>query len=331
MNVMMNKILKEDIHEIASLDLWSNFKNSTILITGATGMVGAYLALSIYEANKVGSYNIRPILLGRNSDKAEQLFGSTKDFYSQDIRSPLTIDEPVDFIIHTASPVGPTMFENQPVDVISVNVESTLSLLDYAVKHNCKRFLLASTHEIYGNVEGVQFETSALSLADSMKHRSCYILGKQVAENILASYSKQHGIHTMSARLSRLYGPLMNLESGLFVCDFMKNVLSDDPVNISGNPTLIRPLTYIKDSTIAMLTILAYGENSQAYNVQAEEIPTIFDIATSLSSNVQVKKTDLLNLERSGHWLDAVKLKSLGWEQTVSLVDGLQRTLDNLK
>lgn len=327
----MNKILKQDIHEIASLDLWNEFRNSTILITGATGMVGAYLALSIYEANKVGNYNIRPVLLGRNSEKAAELFGSTEDFYSQDIRSPLTIDEPVDFIIHTASPVGPNMFENHPIDVISVNVESTLSLLDYAVKHNCKGFLLASTHEVYGNVEGVKFENSALSIADSMKHRSCYILGKQTAENIMASYSKQHGINAMSARLSRLYGPLMNLESGMFICDFVKNVINNDPVSISGTPTLIRPLTYIKDSTIAMLTILAYGESSQAYNVQSEEVSTIYDVATSLSNDVQVMNPETLKFEKSGHWLNSDKLKSLGWNQTVSLEDGLKRTLENLK
>jgi nucleoside-diphosphate-sugar epimerase len=234
--------------------------------------------------------------------------------------------------LHTAGPVGPTVFENNPAEVISVNVEGTLSLLRYAIQHDCQSFVFASTHEVYGQAEGKQIESSPAGVIDPMNPRSCYVLAKQTAENCLTCYSKQYGLHYATARFSRLYGPLMNLDSGLFLCDFINDALVNCPVRVRGGQSLLRPLCYIADAAEAMLRMLVNDSAAGAYNVQGDELPTLGEIAHIVSSfsgsDTEFVHAETESCTRNGHWLDTDKLKSLGWQQNVTLHDGLHRTLD---
>ena len=320
----MNNIINEDIRNLSNRSYWERLHNRKILITGATGMLGAYLA---YAAAKHS--NAELFLLCRNQSKARELFADIDcNFIFQDVREPLTINEQIDFILHTAGPVGPSVFENTPVDVISANVTGTLSLLDYARGHNCKGFVFASTHEVYGAVNGEQVEENTSFGIDITAPRSCYVLAKQTAENALACAFKQYGLRTLIARFSRLYGPLMNLESGLFICDFTKNKINNEPIHIHGGLNLLRPLLYISDAADAMLNVLANGQKGEAYNAQGDEITSIGEIAGLISEHIISDKPETKELPPSGHWLNCDKLKSLGWKQTVPLTNGIKRTIE---
>ncbi|HHX23674.1 MAG TPA: NAD(P)-dependent oxidoreductase [Thermoanaerobacterales bacterium] len=328
-----NQVLIDDIKMLGCHNLWQKLSGRTLLITGATGMLGSYLALAANEANIYGGYGIKLILLGRNSKKAKLLFDSINcKIISQDIREPLNINEPVHYIMHTAGPVGPKIFDNDPLDVISANVEGTFSLLRYAMQYECQSIAYASTHEVYGKVDGEQTEASMSGVVDTTNPRSSYVLAKQTTENILSCFSKQYGIKTSSARLSRLYGPLMNLSSGLFVCDFIKDAIQRKPVRVRGDLNLIRPLCYITDAAKAMLHILINAKMGEAYNVQGDELPTIGEIADLISSiggcPVQENKPETREYQRSGHWLNTDKLRELKWQQDVKLFDGLKRTYE---
>lgn len=328
-----NRILCEDIRHLGSLPVWEKVSGKTLLITGATGMLGSYLALAANEANQKGGYGSKLLLMGRDSKKVKQLYDNIEcQILLQDVREPLNIDEPIHYIMHTAGPVGPAVFENDPAEVISVNIEGTLSLLRYAVRHDCQSFAFASTHEIYGRVEGEQTESSMSGVIDTTNPRSSYILAKQTAENLLACFSKQYGLKTVSARFSRLYGPLMNLNSGLFVCDFLNDVLHSRPVHIRGELNLLRPLCYISDAAEAMLQILVSANARRAYNVQGDELSTIGDVAKKIAllgnSEVKCDKLETEQFPIRGHWLNTDKLKSLKWQQRIKLTDGLIRTYD---
>lgn len=328
-----NRILSEDIKHLGRLPVWEKFSGKTLLITGATGMLGSYLALAANEANLYGGYEIKLLLLGRNSKKAKALFDNVKcKILLKDIREPLNIDEPIHYIMHTAGPVGPDIFESNPSEVISANVEGTFSLLRYAIQHDCQSFAFASTHEVYGKVEGEQIETSMSGVIDTANPRSSYVLAKQTVENILACFSKQYGLNTVSARLSRLYGPLMNLNSGLFVCNFLNDALHNRPIHVRGGLNLLRPLCYISDAAEAMLQMLGSANAGEAYNVQGDELSTIGDIANKISlfgnSEVKCDKPETEHYPISGHWLNTDKLKGMKWQQGVKLFDGLKRTYE---
>lgn len=328
-----NTILYNDIIQLAKLTVWEKLSGKTLLITGATGMLGAYLTLATNEANRLGGYKIRLVLLCRDFAKAKALFGGVEcRFLFQDVRKPLGLDEPIHNILHTAGPVGPTIFEQDPTEVISTNVEGALRLLRYAVQYDCQGFVLASTHEVYGQADGEQREDAPSGIIEPMNPRTCYILAKQTAENLLACYSKQYGLRTMSARFSRLYGPLMNMKSGLFVCDFINDVLGNKPVLVRGGLNLLRPLCYISDAAKAALYILAYGASGEAYNVQGGELPNIGEIAETISGyktyGIQIDRPETKGLPPSGHWLNTDKLKNLEWNQSIKLSEGLKRTFD---
>jgi len=326
--------LQDDIHRISSCNRWIKFSGCTLLITGATGMLGAYIALAADMANRLYDYGIKLILLCRNEEKAQRLYAGINGckFLFQDIRQPLSIRQPSHYIIHAAGPVGPTTFQMNPVDVLSANAIGTLSLLEYAVQNACEGFLLASTHEVYGRTEGEQYETMFSGLICPMDPRSSYILGKQTAENALACYHQQYGLRTLSARLSRLYGPMMNLDSGLFICDFIKDAMNNRPIRVRGGGHLLRPLCYIADAAEAMLRLLADGSSGQAYNVQGDERLTINEIASLLveqnAKRYTIDRADTVFSSSAGHWLNTDRLKGLGWNQTTSLRDGLKRTIE---
>lgn len=330
--MLTHPIIQQDMASLIDLPVWKKLSGKTMLITGATGMLGAYIAYAVLAANKAAEHNIRLILMGRNKEKASRLFaGLDVKWLFQDICDPLNIDEHIDYIIHTAGPVGPSIFNTAPLDVISANVIGTMKLLEGGRQCGCEAFVLASTHEVYGRAEGEQNEEGFGGAVDPMSPRSCYILAKQTAENVVACHARGPDLRPISARLSRLYGPLMNLDSGLFICDFIKDLKQGRSIHVKGNSNLIRPLCYISDAAKAMLFLLAYGEAGKAYNVQAEELSTIGEIADQLSilqgGRVIFAQQNNAHINL-GHWLNTNRLKALNWTQSVSLSEGLRRTLE---
>lgn len=326
-------IFDEDIEYLARLSLWKKLSGKTLMITGATGMLGSYLAFAANKANLIGGYGIRLVLSGRNSQKAKQLFDNIEcRILLQDIREPLDVDGPLHYIIHTAGPVGPAVFEKNPLEVISVNVEGTMSLLRSAIQHDCLGVVFASTHEVYGKAEGEQKESSILGAVDPYDPRSSYILAKQTAENILACFSSTYGLKSASARLSRLYGPLMNMDSGLFICSFINDALHNMPVHVRGELNQLRPLCYIADAAEAMLRILLNADRGEAYNVQGKELPTIGDIALMVSEigncGVKFDKPETGNKPATGYWLNTDRIERLDWWQRTGLLEGLRRTMN---
>ena len=329
----INPIISSDIQRITESGLYEKMSGKTLLITGATGMLGAYLSMSAGMANRAMNYGIKLILACRDTHKARSMYDDLDCcFLFHDLRSPLDINIPIDYIMHTAGPVGPVVFQNNPADVLAVNTIGTLSLLEYAVNHGCEGVVFSSTHEVYGRAEGECTESMASGPVVPMDPRSAYILGKQAAENALACYHKQYGLRAMSARLSRLYGPLMNMKSGLFVCDFIEDAVNKRPVHVRGGLNLLRPLCYIADAAEAMLRILVAGSAGEAYNVQGDELPLLGEIADIIARQGKVRiladYPDTENLNPEGHWLNTDKLKKLDWQQNTSLSDGLTRAFE---
>ena len=90
---------KEDIAYIAGLDLpWEKLKNTSMLISGASGLIGSVLVDTVMYLNRTLGINCRVLALGRNEAKAKERFGEFLNdpnfsFISADINKPLVLEE----------------------------------------------------------------------------------------------------------------------------------------------------------------------------------------------------------------------------------------------
>lgn len=144
---------QEELSNFARLDLpWDSLSGCNILVTGATGLIGACLvkALMLNERKDYSVYG-----MGRNAKRAAGLFqdfasDASFHFIQHDVTSPLVSDIDFHFIIHAASNASPNFFSRHPVEVIKSNMNGVDNLLSYGLRHGMKRFLFVSSGEVYG-------------------------------------------------------------------------------------------------------------------------------------------------------------------------------------
>jgi nucleoside-diphosphate-sugar epimerase len=153
----MNKILQEDLESILHSNVDFNmFNGKTILVTGATGLIGSLLVKALLYANERLNLHLKVIALVRNKSKAEDIF---KDFncraliyYIADLaEQKVKIDGKIDYIIHGASQTSSKAFVVEPVETIQTAYNGTLTMLNLAKEKQVESFVYLSSMEVYGS------------------------------------------------------------------------------------------------------------------------------------------------------------------------------------
>ena len=100
----MNQILEEDLKDITSQNIdFEKLKDKSVLITGASGMIGSYLVRTLVFLNETKNLNIKILALVRNSKKLSDDIINKIKIIEQDVCKPVDIDDNIDYIIHCAS------------------------------------------------------------------------------------------------------------------------------------------------------------------------------------------------------------------------------------
>ena len=162
MNLYEKEKYLQNVSLIALSDLdWGKLKEKSILISGATGMIGSFLVDVLLEKNSKDKLNCTVYALGRSESKLKSRFTKNSDdsslvFLQYDIREPLIYDEigTVDYVLHLASNTHPLLYSTDPIGTILTNVMGVKNMLDFATKHNATRFAFASSNEMYGENRG---------------------------------------------------------------------------------------------------------------------------------------------------------------------------------
>lgn len=347
-----NSIIREDLESIYQSDInWSKFDNCTVLITGASGFLPAYLVESLLYLNfKRPESNVKVIALVRNLSNAKSRFSEyasniNLSFIQQDVSSPITIAHNVDYIIHAASQASPKYYGTDPVGTLKANVLGTINLMEFALLNKIKSFLYFSSGEVYGEVEidKIPIEEDSYGYIDPTNVRSCYAESKRMGENICVSYYHQFGVPAKIARPFHTYGPKMKLDDGRVYADFVANILNDQDISMQSDGSAIRAFCYLSDATIGFFKVLLEGSDGEAYNVgNSNEEHSILELAEILVKIYpekglkvvrQLKKGDnsylKSPLKRNSPSIN--KITELNWKPSIDVAEGFKRTIQSYR
>lgn len=344
----MNRIISEDLDNICSSNIdWMKFKNKTVLISGAYGMLPSYMVFTLIRLNEtIPDMNIKIIAFVRNEKKLADRFGAyTNKPYFQtiigDIKECQKIDEKIDYIIHGASPASSQYYWTNPVDVILPNMLGTYNLLELAKKNNVDSFLFFSSGEVYGSLIKDEVLESDMGAVVPMNVRSCYSESKRMGETLCKCYSHQYGLNIKVARPAHTYGPTMDIENDKRVfAEFVARAIKGEDIVMKSDGSAERTFCYIADAIIAFFTIMLHGENAEAYNVVNKNatvsIKELGEIVASLSYGksskviTEPRKNDdtyLENKHKKHSTMSVSKLEAFGWSCNYSIEKGFERTI----
>ena len=163
-----------------------------------------------------------------------------------DISQPITIDGPVDNILHFASPASPVDYLRHPIPTLKVGSLGTHNTLGLA-KAKKASYLLASTSEVYGDPEQHPQREEYWGHVNPIGIRGVYDEAKRFAEAMTMAYHRYHGIRTHIVRIFNTYGERMRLDDGRVVPNLMGQALRGEPLTVYGDGSQTRSFCYVAD------------------------------------------------------------------------------------
>lgn len=347
MNHIANPIVAEDVAHILQQDIpWTEFNGSTVVISGASGFLPAYIVETLAELNRRGAA-IRIIGLVRTPEKALKRLGHLTanglELLTQDIVQPLRSDLPhADYIIHAASQASPRFYGADPVGTLEANTTGTQQLLRHAHRSNCRAFLFFSSGEVYGAPidDTRRIVETDYGYLDPAAVRACYAESKRLGETMCVAWHYQHGVPARIVRPFHTYGPGMDLHDGRVFADFVADILAKRDIMLKSDGLAMRPFCYLADATIGFFTALLRGQAGQAYNVGNPEAEiSIRDLAhllVGLFPELGLSVEHHASTLPSGGYLQSKvsrsvpsieRMAGLGWSPSTTLDQGFRRTV----
>ena len=327
-----NAVYREDLQRIvADRNIpWQELDGKTVLVTGATGLIGSTLVNALLYYGEKTASPPRVLAFVRNEEKArclyrEQLAAHSLylSFVVGDICAPAAVPGPVDYIIHAAS--------------------ETANMLELAREKQVKAFLYLSSMEAYGSPTEEKILTEdAPACFNSMAVRSCYPESKRMCEMLTAAYASEYRVPGRVVRLAQTFGPGIAPDDVRVFAAFARKALAGEDIELATRGDSKRMYLYTADAARAILTILLMGEPGCCYNAaNPDTYCSIYEMAQMVSRQFSDGQTKILfSSDRSaaekyppGHRLklDVTKLTALGWRPSTGLEEMYSRMIAGMQ
>ena len=347
-----NAIIQQDVEQVAAeFAAREELEGKTVLVTGATGLIGSQVVKALACINRVGQKKMRIVAYVRSEEKARRVFGSLLDrgdlvIACGDINAPIVYTEPVNYIIHGASATSSGYFVSHPVETIRTAIDGSIHVLEYArQQEQLLGMVYLSSLEVYGTpaADAGLIGESDYGYIDILSVRSSYSEGKKMVECICASYASEYQIPVKIARLSQTFGPGVSYNDGRVFMEFARCAMEKKDIILHTQGRTVRSYCYTRDAVSALLHILLSGESGQAYNVtNMDTAISIRDMAEMVAETIgqgqiQVKVEIPENLASFGYnpemiiRLDSHKLEGLGWKASTGLEEMYRRLIQGIQ
>jgi UDP-glucuronate decarboxylase len=301
-----------------------------VLVTGGAGFLGSHLCERLLSDGH-DVIAVDNFFTGSKRNISHLTGRSDFELIRHDIVVPLLLE--VDWIFNLACPASPVHYQYNPVKTVKTSVMGTLNMLGLA-KRVRARILQASTSEVYGDPAVHPQVETYWGNVNPIGLRSCYDEGKRVAETLMCDYHRQNGVDTRIIRIFNTYGPRMAVGDGRVVSNFIVQALRGEPLTIYGDGTQTRSFCYVDDMIEGMVALMNYtGPGAdEPVNVGGSQEVTMSELVATLG---EVLGRKLTTIHQSLPQDDPVRRRAdtsrararLGWQQRVSLQEGLARTV----
>ena len=316
-------------------------KNASVLVTGASGLIGSIIIKSLSKLNNDFDLNLKIFAHARNRNKIETIFSDSHDveFLYSDIQN-ITLDQDIDYIFHCASPTSSKFYVESPVETIDAIFNGTNRVLELSKQLNARSIVMLSSLESYGTIKDdlQSIDEKTMGLVDPISVRSSYPLAKKMSECLCHSYHKQFNVPVKIARLTQVFGAGISKDDNRVFAQFARSVVEKRSIILHTNGRSKKPYCYTTDTLSALFHILFRGESGEAYNVaNPATYISIRDMAGMLSEKYPA--SDVIEKVMINHnyapetklRLDTTKLENLGWKPAVDLGEMFQRLINDIK
>jgi dTDP-glucose 4,6-dehydratase len=300
------------------------------LITGGAGFIGSHLCESfLSQGHEVVCMDNYSTGARQNIDRlaANRRF----TFMDHNVSRYIEVQQPLDFVLHFASPASPVDYLELPIPTLKVGSLGTHNALGLAKAKNAV-FLLASTSEVYGDPLVRPQHEEYWGNVNPVGPRGVYDEAKRFAEALTMAYHRYHGLDTRIVRIFNTYGPRMRMQDGRVVPNFILQALKGEPLTVYGQGEQTRSFQYIDDLVAGIDRLLQSGEHYPV-NIGNPHEMTVLQFAEKIieltGSKSEITYRPLPQDDPQVRQPDITKAsKLLGWEPKIKLEQGLIKTIE---
>jgi len=300
------------------------------MVTGGAGFLGSHLIDRLLERGHE-VLCVDNLFTGSKDNIAHLRDHPRFEFIRHDVTFPLFVE--VDEIYNLACPASPVHYQHDPVQTTKTSVHGAINMLGLAKRLGVK-ILQASTSEVYGDPAVHPQKEDYWGHVNPIGPRSCYDEGKRCAETLFFDYHRQHRLPIKVMRIFNTYGPRMHPADGRVVSNFIVQALKGAPITIYGDGSQTRSFCYVDDLIEGMIRLMETGPDvTGPINIGNPNEFTIRQLATKVieltGARSELVEQPLPADDPKQRQPDISLAKQvLGWEPTIPLEQGLERTVD---
>lgn len=341
-------VVREDIAEIAEQlgPHCERFAGRHVFVTGASGMLAAYVADTLAYLNDIGALSrpCRLTLLARSPQRAKERFAHLLarrdvEFLVQDVCAPLPVELAPHFVVHAAAPASPRAYLADPLASLDANTFALRNLFEQ-LGPRAESVLYISSSEVYGTPDTTAIPTpeTYVGRIDPLSRRAYYAEAKRAGETYCLAYHEARGVKVKVARPFHVHGPGLRLDDGRIVPALVGMGMRGERLALESDGQATRTYGYVSDASVQLIRLLLSERNGEAFNVGndapetsvlelANEIARLFGQAAPVSVNALPGNANGRGAPARA-CPDLTKIKeSFGIVPRVSLAEGLARTI----